>query len=439
MKRNGCLLAFVLAVALALAWACGPARSHPTVAEASSTSCQPFSDEDLAALRWLEHVTGPLSAAEEKEWWNVGGGQFGIFSKRYNIAFCGYAAAAFGIRGDADCRRRVAQILGRCIERYLRLDVWAYAMAKSYWGRCPWAPDPCYRENVMYTGHLLQLLALYEAFSGDRRYWKEGFDFKWKDGRSVHYDIQRLIDVTVSQMRSHPGGGVCCEPGLMFFPCNNHPHVALKLFARLGHGDWTADALRWERWALDHYVDPLFGGGALNLMHHVRSGLFWPRGINGLDGWSLLWYEPWAEDRGTALAIWRKAADRIDWKALEGGPDKCSGDGSCCSPVDVPAIATATFLAAAARACDDPDTAARLEGIAARNLVRRDGMVYLDVGREWRIGATANYFISRAIAGGTSFRRFLQRGGGDFTVASSAVDQVHLCFSPITERNSEGW
>ena len=64
-------------------------------------------------------------------------------------------------------------------------------------------------------------------------------------------------------------------------------------------------------------------------------------------------------------------------------------------------------LAAAARACDDPDTAARLEGIAARNLVRRDGMAYLDVGREWRIGATANYFISRAIAGGTSFRSFL--------------------------------
>ena len=41
--------------------------------------------------------------------------------------------------------------------------------------------------------------------------------------------------------------------------------------------------------------------------------MFYPRGHNGLDGWSLLWYEPWAKDRDTALALWREAAARIDW------------------------------------------------------------------------------------------------------------------------------
>ena len=77
-------------------------------------------------------------------------------------------------------------------------------------------------------------------------------------------------------------------------------------------------------------------------------------------------------------------------------------------PADVPPIATVTFLAAAARACDDPATAERLERIAARSLVRRDGMLWLDVGRDWRIGATANYIISLAEADGFRFREIVR-------------------------------
>ena len=370
----------------------------------------PLADDERAALRWLERVTGPLPAAEEKEWWNIGGSQHGLLAKRYHIAFCGYAAAALGLRGDPDARKAAGRILGNCIGRYLARDVWAYSMSKNYWGRKPWAPDPCYRENVMYTGHLLQLLALYETFTGDTRYWKKGFDFVWDKKRRVHYDVKKLIDVTVWQMRNGPNGGVTCEPNLMFFPCNNHPHIALALFSRLGHGSWAKDARRWEKWALEHYMGPLFGGGALNIVYEVRSGIFYPRGHNGLDGWSLLWYEPWAEDRGAALAIWQKAAEKIDWEKIEHGPDARKGGFSCCDPADVPPVASASFLAAAARACDDPATAERLESIMAPRLARRNGEIYLDVGREWRIGATANWIISRAEANGACFRNLVTRG-----------------------------
>ncbi|MBR1588786.1 MAG: hypothetical protein IJ658_10725, partial [Kiritimatiellae bacterium] len=241
-------------------------------------NCNPLVEDERAALRWLDHVTGKLSPEDEKEWWDIGGTQHGLFAKRYNIAFCGYAAAALGMRGDEAQRRTVGRVLGNCVERCLKKDIWAYSMSKNYWGRKPWAPDPCYRENVMYTGHLLQLMALYETFTGDRRYWTDGFDFVWSEKKRVHYDLKKLIDVTVFQMRHGPNGGVTCEPGFMFFPCNNHPHVALALFARLGHGDWTKDAQRWEKWALSHFAKPLLGGGALNLVYHVRSGIFYPMG-----------------------------------------------------------------------------------------------------------------------------------------------------------------
>jgi len=246
----------------------------PAVSQAGAGLCE----DERAGLRFLDFVTAPMSEADEKEWWNVGGHQFGLFAKRYNIAFAGYAAAALGLRGTGEERQVVGRILDNCIGRILQRDVWAYSQSKKYWGEKPWAPDPCFRENVMYTGHLLQLLALYETFTGDRKYWTSGFDFVWDSNKTVHYDVQKLIDVTVAQMRANSFCGVTCEPGLLFFPCNNHPHCALKLFKKLGHGDWTADSRRWERWALGHFQSPLFGGGAINLVYHVPSGLFYPRG-----------------------------------------------------------------------------------------------------------------------------------------------------------------
>ena len=415
-RKSWWLLSSVLVVFLALATAYGCLSTRyssarelpPEIAE--QKEMYPLSEDEQAALRWLDHIMGPLSAEEEKEWWNIGGRQFGLFSTRYNIAFAGYAAAALGIRGDSEQRAIVGRILDNSIARYLKKDVWAYSQAKSYWGTKPWAPDPCYRENIMYTGHLLQLLALYEAFTGDSKYWSDGFDFVWDSKKRIHYDVQKLIDVTVEQMRANDSGGVTCEPGLLFFPCNNHPHYALKLFAELGHGDWSAETKRWEKWALAHFSNPMMGGGVLNLVYHTGTGLFYPRGYAGLDAWSLLWYEPWAEDRSTALALWDKAKTMLDWEKLSDPSDVIAGANNCMNPQQVPATVLSVFLAAAARACGDAATAERLERpLDAKYLQRKDGFYWLEVGREWRIGATANRILSLAEENGSRFREWTPR------------------------------
>ena len=374
-------------------------------AVAFAAAGQPLQEDERAALKFLDRITGELPSAEERDWWDIGGDQCGLFALRYNIAFAGYAAAALGMRGDASERVTVGRVLGNCIGRYLKRPVWFYVNDKAYWGGKPWAPDPCFRENVMYTGHLLQLLALYETFTHDTKYWTQGFDFVWSKEKVVHYDVQKLIDVTVGQMRTNGYCGVTCEPGLLFFPCNNHPQVAFKLFRNLGHGDWTADSRRWERWALSHYQDPLFGGGALNLVYHVPTGLFYPRGSSGLDAWSLLWYEPWAEKRETALGLWQKAVQKLDWGKLDEASDAKPGSGGCSDPQPVPETVKAAFLAAAARACDDPATAERLERtLDAKYLVRTDGLYYLNIGRDWRIAATAQRILALAIANGSRIR-----------------------------------
>ena len=382
-----------------------PVKARPVTAPA------PLTADELAALRWLDHVLGPLPEAEERKWRHKGH-QFGLTSTRYHLAFAGYAAAALGIRGDEVQKAAVGRILDNCIRRYLKREVWAYSQSKDYWGREPWAPDPCYRENVMYTGHLLQLLALYECFTGDRKYWTEGFDFVWNEKIRVHYTVRKLIDVTVEQMRTG-NGGVTCEPGLLFFPCNNHPHFALKLFAALGHGNWSEDARRWERWALKHYHDPLMGGGVLNLLYHTKTGIFYPRGYSGLDAWSIVWYEPWAENRGSALALWEEARQKLDWKKFTVPADAITEADCCMNPQQVPDTVLAVFLAAAARACDDPASAERLEkGIDAKYLRRENGFYWLDIRREWLIGATAMRILSMAEKNGSRFREWSDCPGG---------------------------
>ena len=62
--------------------------------------------DEVAALRWIDHVTGELPADREQDWWKIGGTQHGLFAKRYSLAFAGYAAAALGMRGENRSGRR---------------------------------------------------------------------------------------------------------------------------------------------------------------------------------------------------------------------------------------------------------------------------------------------------------------------------------------------
>jgi hypothetical protein len=78
---------------------------------------------------------------------------------------------------------------------------------------------------------------------------------------------------------------------------------------------------------------------------------------------------------------------------------------NCCDPQPVSASVASVFLAAAARACSDAETAGRLErAVDAKYLKREGGLLWLDVNREWRIGATAMRIISLAESRGSRFR-----------------------------------
>ena len=82
---------------------------------------------------------------------------------------------------------------------------------------------------------------------------------------------------TEVRMVTHPWSQYLFMSGMFVsavgvFACNNHPHVALAIFKALGYGDWTRDAQRWEAWALNHFVAPILGGGAVGLAAAATAG-----------------------------------------------------------------------------------------------------------------------------------------------------------------------
>lgn len=169
---------------------------------------------EVAAQQWLADITYRLSPEEDSAFWDIGGSQHGNFSIRYQAAFAGYAAAAFGMRTPA-YPGLTARVISNAVARIADRKAWAYI--QSYWRDAPWFPDPCARENIMYTGHLMMLMALEEALSGNARFNEQGVTLIWDEPHRFTYTTLQLANLTAEQMREGTSG-ISCEPGLIFLP-----------------------------------------------------------------------------------------------------------------------------------------------------------------------------------------------------------------------------
>jgi hypothetical protein len=416
-----CILGFATLLALfivAVVWLSFIRHPLPRPGSAGADSASPawwenpvpITDAEASYVQYLSSVTWQLPHERWMEHWNVGGQQYGVFSIRYQAAFAGYAFAALGMRIPA-CPAITGAGLCSAIDHLLERRAWAYV--GGYWQGKPWFPDPVAEENVMYSGHLLQLVVLYEAMTGDDRYRTQGFDFIWDEKTRFHYTTLTLAEAIVRQMRRNESGGVSCEPGLVFLPCNNHPQLALLLMEKLGLGNWSAERQKWETWALDSYAAPL-GQGAIRLAYYLPLRAFIPAGHQGLDGWSLLWYQPWASGAGHAAKIWQETARRVDWNVYANHAATAftppEQEPACCRAMALPLPAVASFLYPAAVACGDAKHAGLLrEWLGRHYATNLNGSVFLNCSNEYRIGVTANMTIAELLRGGSNFRDLVHR------------------------------
>ena len=154
--------------------------------------------DEVAAQQWLADVTFRLPAEREGDVWDVGGSQHGVFSIRYQVAFAGYTAAALGQRTPAYVGL-TRDVLSNAVARIADRKAWSYI--QTYWSQEPWFPDPCANGNIMYTGHLMMLMALEEALSGDTSFSRQGVSLAWDAERRFTYTTRQLADVTATPMK----------------------------------------------------------------------------------------------------------------------------------------------------------------------------------------------------------------------------------------------
>lgn len=278
-----------------------------------------LSDRELAIQRWFSHLTWQQGHEAPWEGWHDDGSQLGVTAFRYQFAFCAYGCVAMAAKTPAYRDLLQRQLLDLC-ERMIDRRTWFWT--PRYWDYGDDPPDPSKDENVMYTGHLTQMMCLYELMTGDRRYSEEGWDFVWTDGRKTHYTLEKAVRGLYEQSKTSPTGGICCEPGLVFSACNAHSAASFMLYDLLYGTNYAEANQRWYDWMKVHFINKVpFTREFLYVTYHQKDGYFIPVGDVGSDCWTLGFSYPWYPDKTFLDAGWKHIESRIKWNTP--GEDLC--------------------------------------------------------------------------------------------------------------------
>lgn len=307
------------------------------------------------ALHLGENENIPKTASEATYYnysfenpWNNDVRETGFGALRYNIAFASYAIASTGARFFPSYPEYVANDLRAAVGRIVNPVVWSYWSQKGICG-APWnlfckiynysmceisnffgntaCPDPVFNQNVMYSGHLAQIMTLYETFSSEFSLSKNGWifynqDYKNKKKKPSKYNLKKLIEVITNQKKKSPIGAFSCEPSIIYTACNQHSIISSILYDSIHNTSYTkignqAKFLDWIKTNgihLEKYNKTDNTSFSLKESYYVgatqidleRIMYFFPEirnyfrsiiknrdGLVGLDGWVNQWLEIW--------------------------------------------------------------------------------------------------------------------------------------------------
>jgi hypothetical protein len=222
---------------------------HEGTAEARTTL--PALDEQQIAH--VEHVLA-LARQAPGDWSDMGpfdATQEGDDAYRYQLAYMTYLLGLVQYHYTPAYRELYRNAFSRLITKMLRLDVWGYWELASRGSKVMdpdlvelgegWA-DPVRRKNVMYSGHLLMMVGLYEMLYRDGRYDRSGsltFEhrppFRGLGPADFRYDHTKLTETIYAEFERNNFLGCECEPNGIFVYCNQFPMLGF-LHYDLTHG-----------------------------------------------------------------------------------------------------------------------------------------------------------------------------------------------------------
>jgi len=254
------------------------------------------------------------------------------FAARYQLAFASYALATMSQRTPA-YRAPYVEAIRAAIEKMLHVASWGYwrapqsdeqaaagshanaghvAVLLSPHQRSPIGPpsDPIVRDNLQYSGHLSTMLGLYEKVSGDDLYDRPFTLRDHESSVSYTYTHSEVAERIYSQMRQNRFGGVCCEPGMAYVPCNNYALASNTLHDALHGTNYSQANQEWLRTVRRKMVlkgKALRGIFAASYVKDV--GLATPVAFNLTDVWGLAFLLPF--DRALVRKLYGSFRKRV--------------------------------------------------------------------------------------------------------------------------------
>lgn len=288
--------------------------------------------KQLAMQRWFSNLTFLNKKDDRWYGWFYEDGQLGLTSLRYHLAFLGYACAAMAAKTPA--YREVGQKqLDDIIQRMIDKRVWDFV--KTYWKNSPHFPDPVVYENIMYSGHLAQLIGLYEGLSGDYKYSEEGFDFVWDENTKIHYTFELLVKKFYEQIIENPSGGIPCEPAKIFVYCNNHPQISFLLHDATHGTNYSKVSEKWRSWMEKNMVLPDTVDEVFKVVYMSDTNFLVPLGVAGGDGWGLAWMYPWTNNLDFVKREWKRLKNNRKWKTADARTEFLPVEGWGCGHQEV--------------------------------------------------------------------------------------------------------
>jgi hypothetical protein len=98
--------------------------------------------------------------------------------------------------------------------------------------------DPVGVDDIAYSGHLLEMISLYQVLYGSHYFDRPGsisFTTPGPHGLHATYDYSSLAQTIYRQFERAGGVGVACEPGYVYMECNEHPILGLMGYDELHH------------------------------------------------------------------------------------------------------------------------------------------------------------------------------------------------------------
>lgn len=200
----------------------------------------------------------------------------GVSACRYTVAFSAYFLAVEQYHKFPAWREPLQRAFDRLIGRMLQKRVWEYWLRESpgvtkfepkedrpY----PAAKDPVAYRNIMYSGHLSQMINLYQSLYRDCKWDAPGsIVLKWDNTTRFTYDNRTLQDAMFLQLITNPVPGIECEPNAIFPACNTHPMLGWLLYDQMHRSRYYA--------AAQPLFDAFFESSFINRETH-RIGAFY--------------------------------------------------------------------------------------------------------------------------------------------------------------------